>query len=292
MLKIGQRNHLVVKEIFPLGYILSPSEENADGELQDTPIAEHEVTLKDIDISYEVGQALDVFVYTHADGTLLASIASPKIMVDELKPLVLMGASAHGYFFDWGIKPDLYMPEALSHTQLDIGSTYVVKIITDKLGKLVGTTKIERFLNEDGRDLKTNQAVDILLYGQSPLGYKAAVNGEYQGLLYKSDLITSVRVGQSISGFIKHVREDGKIDLALQIQNQNTRKTLADAIIEDLEAHDGLSTLTDKSSPEDIFARFKVSKAAYKKAIGSLYKDRKISIDKNCLKLQNDKDNK
>lgn len=282
MLKIGQRNQLVVKEIFPLGYVLSANMQNE----------EQDVTLKDIDTLFEIKQEIDVFVYTHADGSLLASIESPKVLYEEFKPLVLMGASAHGYFFDWGITPDLYMPETQSHGQLDIGSTYVVRVIKDKLGKLVGTTKIERFLSEDGRELKTNQAVDLLIYGQSPLGYKAIVNGLYQGLLYKSDLITNVQVGQSISGFIKHVREDGRIDLALQIQNQDTRKTLSEAILDDLEAHDGLSTLTDKSSPEDIFARFKVSKAAYKKAIGSLYKERKISIEKNCLHLQKRKDHK
>lgn len=276
MLKIGQRNQLVVKEIFPFGYILKTLK----------PSDEPEVMLKDTEVSLNEGQSVDVFVYTQADGGLIASIESPLAMFGEFKPLVLTGASQHGYFFNWGIKPDLYMPSTQAHTQLDIGTTYIVSVVFDKIGKLIGTTKIERFLEENGEELTLNQAVDLLIYAESPLGFKAIVNNQYQGLLYKSDLITSVKIGQSIKGFIKHIRDDGKIDLALQIQNETTRKSLYQSILDDLEAHDGMSTLTDKSSPEEIFARFKVSKNAYKKAIGSLYKDKKISIEKNCLYLQ------
>jgi len=276
MLKIGQRNQLVVKEIFPLAYSLTALKGDDESEVQ----------LKDTDITLTQGQKVDAFVYTLADGSLAASLASPKAEAGQFAAMVLMGASTHGYFFDWGIKPDLYMPETQAHTDLDIGSTYVVRVVFDKAGKVIGTTKIERFLEDDGSDLTSQQQVDLLIYGQTPLGYKAIVNNRYQGLLYKSDLITSISIGQSLSGYIKHIRDDGKLDLSLQLQNQDTRTSLSQAIIDDLEAHDGMSTLTDKSSPEEIFARFKVSKAAYKKAIGSLYKSRKIRIEKNCLYLQ------
>lgn len=275
MVKIGQFNRLIVNEVFPFGYAL-----NEVGNLSAEPIM-----LKDTSQTLTADQELDVFVFTHADGSLLASIKKPKAMLDEFASLVAVGASAHGCFFDWGIKPDLYAPEGQLHTDLDIGSRYVVRLVQDKLGKLVATTKIERFLSEHTYSLAPNQAVSLLIYGKTPLGYKAVVDNKYQGLLFQSDLISAVNVGDHIDGYIKNVRDDGKLDLSLQIQTPQARSSLSDSILEDLADHDGMSTLTDKSSPEEIYAKFKVSKNAYKKALGSLYKEKKISIEQNCLYL-------
>jgi predicted RNA-binding protein (virulence factor B family) len=297
MIKVGQRNQLVVVDIFPMGYLLGPtnstspnndesadqSNDNAHSNISEPP---HEtVSLKETTESFEIGHVLDVFVYTDADGSLLASTKSPKLLLNEFAALTVVGNSAHGCFFDWGIKPDLYAPEGQLHSDLDLGNTYVVRLVNDKLGKLVATTKIERFLESDGRALRKHQPVTILIYAQTPLGFKVMVDNQYQGLLYKSDLIKRVKVGESIGAFIKHIRDDGKLDVSLQVQNQQARQSLAEQIIEDLIAHDGMSTLTDKSSPDEIFSRFKVSKGAYKKAIGNLYRDKKIRIEKNCLYL-------
>ncbi|GAB55160.1 hypothetical protein GPUN_1029 [Glaciecola punicea ACAM 611] len=278
MLKIGQFNRLHVVEIFPFGYEL----------LAYGGSSEQLVMLKDTSHVYTMGQELDVFVYTHADGSFLGAIDAPKVMLHQFAPLVVVGASDHGCFFDWGIKPDLYAPEGQLHTNLDIGTRYVVYALQDRIGKLVATTKIERFLHEHSQELSPNQAVSLLIYAQTPLGYKAIVNGEFQGLLFNSDLITSVKMGDYLEGFVKSVREDGKLDLALQVQTPQARLNLSEQILEDLIAHDGMSTVTDKSTPDEIFARFKVSKAAYKKAIGNMYKQKKIRIEKNCLYLNQD----
>jgi predicted RNA-binding protein (virulence factor B family) len=275
MVKIGQFNRLSVIEVFPFGYALSEV-----GNLSEEPIM-----LKDTSQAFTTDQEVDVFVYTHADGSLLASLQKPKVMLDEFAALVTVGASVHGCFFDWGIKPDLYAPEGQLHTDLDIGSRYVVRLLQDKLGKLVATTKIERFLSEHTYSLAPNQAVSLLIYGKTPLGYKAIVDNKYQGLLFKSDLITSVSVGDHIDGYIKNVRDDGKLDLCLQTQTPHARLSLGESILEDLADHDGMSTLTDKSSPQEIYAKFKVSKNAYKKALGNLYKEKKIRIEQNCLYL-------
>ncbi|MFT6268948.1 MAG: putative RNA-binding protein (virulence factor B family) [Alphaproteobacteria bacterium] len=280
MLKIGQFNRLYVVEIFPFGYELL-----GHGMSQDQV-----VMLKDTSQVYTEGQELDVFVYTHADGSFLGAIDAPKVMLHQFSPLVVVGASTHGCFFDWGIKPDLYAPEGQLHTDLDIGSRYVVCAVLDKIGKLVATTKIERFLGQHSHQLSTNESVSLLIYAQTPLGYKAIVNDEFQGLLFNSELITSVKIGDYIDGFVKSVREDGKLDLSLQAQTSQARLSLSEEILEDLIAHDGMSTLTDKSSPDEIFARFKVSKAAYKRAIGSLYKLKQIRIEKNCLYINQETD--
>lgn len=273
MLKIGQFNRLNVVEIFPFGYELLAPDATTD----------QVVMLKDTSIPYEIGQALDVFVYTQADGSFLAALDAPKIMLNQFAPLVVVGATKHGCFFDWGIKPDLYAPEGQLHTDPDIGTRYVVCAVLDRIGKLVATTKIERFLSPHQQQLSPSESVSLLIYAQTPLGYKAIVNDQFQGLLFNSDLITRVKIGDYVDGFVKTVRNDGKLDLSLQAQTIQSRMDLTQEILQDLAAHDGMSTLTDKSSPDEIYARFKVSKAAYKKAIGNLYKQKKIRIEKNCL---------
>lgn len=275
MLKIGQRNQLQVTDILPFAYHLNNSE-NA---------LEQPVLLKDAEQSLSIGEKVDVFIYTAADGSLLASLQEPLLQNDQFVPLIITGASEHGYFANWGIQPDLYLPQSQCHGALDIGMSYVVCLMIDKQNKLIGTSKIERFLSQNTDSLKKGQSVDLLVYAESPLGYKAVINNKYSGLLFKSDLSKQLKLGENLQGFIKHIRADGKIDLSLQLQTSKARQSLEDQVIEDLKAHDGLSTLTDKSSPEDIFAHFKVSKGAYKKAIGKLYKDKKIKLDKNCIVL-------
>lgn len=278
MIKIGQMNELMVSDILPFGYELVSVFENEDD-------VDEIVLLKESDQALEVDQEIEAFVYTGAKGELLATFAEAKLKLDEFASLTVVGASEHGYFLDWGIKPDLYMPDSQSHGSLDIGSRYVTRLMIDRHNKLIGTTKIERFLSESSNRLVPSTEVSLRIYAETPLGFKAVVNDLYSGLLYKSDLIQKLTVGDTTQGFIKHIRDDGKIDLSLQKQGQQARKQLSEQIIDDLVAHDGLSSLTDKSSPEEIFARFKVSKGAYKKAVGTLYKTKRIKIKDNCIVL-------
>ncbi len=276
MLKIGQFNQLKLVEIYPFGYGFSTP---------DTQDADVQAILKDTSVKYELGQILSGFVYTGPDNQYFVSLKEPKIGMGEFKALTVTGESKFGYFFDWGLEHDLYAPKSQVHSELSIGSNYVACLMTDREDKLIATTKIERFLSFDTHTFKNEQAVDILVYAETPLGFKAIVEGEFSGLLFKSDLINKLKIGDQFKGYIKNVRSDQKLDLSQQQQSDKARLSLHDQIIEDLEAHDGMSTLTDKSPPDEIFARFSVSKGAYKKAIGHLYKAKKIRIEKNCLYL-------
>lgn len=276
MLKIGQRNQLIVHEILPFGYALIHPEQKDESQI---------VTLKETEHEYAQGEKLDVFVYMQNDRVLMATTKAIPIQLGKFARLLAVGASDSGYFFDWGIKPDLYVPQIHAHGSLSVGSYYVARLIQDKLGRVLATTKIEQFLSNDTQSLTNNQAVSLLVYDATPLGYKAIVNESYQGLLYKNELSTSLSIGQQLNGFIKQIRKDGKLDLSLHLVNEEARKDLNQIILDDLSAHGGMSTITDKSSPDEIFAHFKVSKAAYKRAIGSLYKQRLIRIEKNCIYL-------
>lgn len=274
MLKLGQRHTLQVSDILPFGFVLTD---------QVSKEAASTITLKEPGLKLEVGESVEVFVYTQADGQIIASTQKSLIQQGEFANLLVLGTSDTGYYLDWGLKPDLYVPKTQAHASLDTGRYYIAKLIEDKKGKLVATTKIERFLKNTR--FKSKQAVKALVYDESPLGYKCVIDQRGQGLLFKNDLSTKLSIGDELDAYIKRVRSDDKIDLSLSLPNQQSNDQLCQTILDDLHAHDGMSTLTDKSSPEDIFAHFKVSKAAYKRAIGSLYKQRKIRIEKNCIYL-------
>jgi hypothetical protein len=124
-----------------------------------------------------------------------------------------------------------------------------------------------------------------LIYGKSDLGFKAVIDGTHLGQLFENELFQRLHFGQAVKGYIKQVREDGRIDLTLQLPSQLTRDTLCDAIVEHLRQQDGASTLTDKSPPDEIYAIFGVSKKSYKKALGQLYKNQQILIEKHQISL-------
>jgi predicted RNA-binding protein (virulence factor B family) len=169
------------------------------------------------------------------------------------------------------------------------GLSYVVFVFFDEnTGRLAASTRYRAYLNEQSTDFTPKQAVDLLICGHSDMGYKAVINGTHLGLIFKDELFKPLRFGDRLPGFIKRIREDGKIDLCFQFHDDNARKSLSEQIIDDLIAHDGISTLTDKSPANEITKRFNVSKGAYKKAIGALYKQKRILLDKTKITLVNE----
>ncbi|MBT1451933.1 hypothetical protein KJ365_13655 [Glaciecola sp. XM2] len=279
MLNIGTLNTLTVIEATPMGYLLS------DGDSHH----EHDILLTTEDQSLAEGQSIDVFLYYGQDRNIHATLTKPAITVDEFKALRVVGLSDAGAFFDWGLPKDLYAPKQHTHSELAIGMPAVVKLVVeDKQHKLYATTKIEKFLSPAPDTWSTSTPVQLLVYAKTPLGFKVIIDDTYAGLLYHSDLFKPVHIGEVHQGFIKRIREDGKVDVTLQRHDKKQRASLAEQILDDLEAHGGLSSLTDKSSPQDIQVRFNVSKASYKKALGQLYKEKKIVITPKHIKLTNE----
>ncbi|MBF7072739.1 hypothetical protein ISG33_04910 [Glaciecola sp. MH2013] len=282
MLNVGKVSKLSVIDVLPFGYTLSGISQNAYGE------QEHRVFLpsSDCDQSLSAGSEIHAFVYYAQDGSLQASLKKMPIQVGEFALLTCTGVTDFGAFFDWGLERDLLVPRAMQHKSMDVGLSYVVTLIHDKDNeKLLGCSKLYRFLEETNSELKIGEAVELLIYDESSLGFKAVINNRFQGLLFKSDLYKRISIGDRLPAFIKHIREDGKIDLSLQKLGKTARKDLAEEILEDLAAHGGISTLTDKSPPEEIQAHYNVSKAAYKRALGNLFKQKKISLSKTHIKL-------
>jgi len=279
MLEIGKFNTLTVTEHSPAGATL----QNENGNAVLLPASELGFSQENYPA---IGASITVYIYYDQSANLLASTLKVPLQVDEFAVLVSTGSNDIGAFFDWKLPRDLLVPKSFQHKPLDAGLAYVVRLIHDEeRQKLVGSTKIHRYLNESGDDLSEGQEVDLMVFDSTNLGYKAIVNGTHQGLLYHSDLFMKLKTGQRLTGYIKSIREDGKIDLSLQKPGKEGRIDLFQQILDDLEAHGGISTITDKSPADEIFARYSVSKGAYKRALGNLYKKKKINIEKSHISL-------
>ena len=210
---------------------------------------------------------------------------TPKAQVGECALLKAVTVTKAGAFMDCGLERDLLVPVSQQLTPIQEGKSYIVYLYLDPKQQVIGTTKLHNFLDERAKDMAPGEQVDLLIVNFSALGYKAVINGTHLGLLYKDEVFQSLRPGDKIKGFIKTIRDDRKIDLSLQRQNQQAREELTDRILAYLKANNGTSTLTDYSPPDAIHKQYGVSKGNYKKALGALYKQRLISVAKDEIKL-------
>jgi len=228
----------------------------------------------------EVSDALDVFIYLDSADLLLATTETPYVMVGECAYLKVIDVNQAGAFMDWGLPKDLLVPYGEQISPLKIGQSYTVLAYLDEnTNRIAATQKLDSHLSEEAQYFKPGQAVDILIFGKTELGYKAVINNTHIGLIYKNEVFQTLTHGEKLKGFIKAIREDRKIDLCLQLPGKDARDDLNTRILDHLKKNDGESTLTDKSSPDDIYQCFAVSKKNYKKAIGTLYKKRLIRIE-------------
>ena len=214
-----------------------------------------------------------------------ASAKTAKAQVGECALLRAVTVTRTGAFMDCGLERDLLVPVSQQLTPMVEGHSYVVYLFLDPQNNVIGTTKLHKFLDERAKNMAPGEAVDLLIVGDSEMGYKAVINGTHLGLLYKGEVFTPLHPGDKTRGYIKTIRDDRKIDLSLQKQNQQTRDDLSGRIIAFLESSGGVSTLTDYSPPELIYRQFGVSKKNYKKALGRLYKERRISLAKDRITL-------
>ena len=209
----------------------------------------------------------------------------PKAQAGECAFLKAVTVTRAGAFMDWGMERDLLVPISQQLSPMVEGNSYVVYLFRDPQDQVIGSTKLHNFLDERAKDMAPDEAVDLLIVGESELGYKAVVNGTHLGLIYKGEVFRKLNPGDKTRGFIKAIRDDRKIDLSLQRQNQQARDDLGDRILAFLKTNKGSSTLTDYSPPDAIYKQYGVSKGNYKKALGSLYKQRLIKMDKDKITL-------
>lgn len=233
-----------------------------------------------------IGDNIDVFIYSDSDDRLIATTEKPLAMVGECAWLKVKQTNRVGAFLDWGLPKDLLVPFNEQYSTMEEGKYYPVCVLLDnETNRIAASSKLYQFLEEHSNDFSPRQAVDLLIIQQSDLGFKAVINHTHLGLIFHSDVFQTLKMGQRIKGYIKDIRDDGKINLTLQLPTQEIRDELLQAILDNLQQHGGTSTLTDKSPPDEIYKQFKVSKSNYKKALGTLYRQHIINIDKQKISL-------
>lgn len=234
----------------------------------------------------EIGEEMQVFVYQD-DDKLKATTEIPSAVVGEFAVMTCVQSLPSGAFMDWGIIKDLFIPYKQQKGKILEGKRYLVYIYIDEVSnRITGTTKFKRNQNYQNLPLKNGEKVDLLIAGQSELGWNVVINKKYLGLIYTSDVFKKLYPLSEEIGYIKTIREDGKIDVTLQKQGfvENIDE-FKQKILDKLEENYGLLYLTDKSEPEEIKEELQMSKKNFKKAIGGLYKDQIIEILEDKIRL-------
>ncbi len=232
------------------------------------------------------GDELEVFVYGDSEDRLVATTEKPYAMAGDFAFLKVHSVNDIGAFLDWGLPKHLLVPFREQKVKMEAGKSYVVFVYLDEQSKrMCASSRLDRFLKPEDGDFETGQEVDLLLVSLTDLGYNAIVNGAKWGILYHNEVFQVLRQGDRVKGYIKKLREDGKIDLSLQKQGYAGVKDVTTTILEIIRARGGFIDVTDKSDPELIYELFGMSKKTYKKAIGALYKHRLITIEENGIKI-------
>ncbi len=277
MLHIGKRNTLEVVKELDFGIYL-------DG----GPYGEILLPLKFVPDGIEPEDEIEVFIYADSEDRLIATTDDPLAQVGEFAVMEVKEVGEYGAFLEWGIQAkDLLVPFRNQRKLMEVGDKYLVYVYLDDVtDRIVGSNKLNKFLKDKNENFEAKQEVEIIIVGPSDLGFRVIINKEFWGALYKNEVFEDLKVGDKRKAFIKKVREDGRIDVSLQQQGVGEIDRAAQQVLEAIKSNEGFLPLTDKSPPEAIYDRLKMSKKNFKRAVGSLYKNRIILLEKEGLRLK------
>jgi predicted RNA-binding protein (virulence factor B family) len=270
MATIGKFNTLRIVEPSDHGLYL-------DGAVHDTILLPTRYVTPDM----KIGDEVKVFIYNDSEDRLVATTETPFAQAGEFAYLEVVSVNERvGAFLDWGLSKDLFLP---FREQGDLyfreGDGAVVAVYVDEYtNRIVASTRLHRHLSETKPQYTPNTPVQVLIYGESPLGYKAIVDKVHRGLLYYAETSDTLEPGDQFTGYIKKVHANGNIDLRRDPSGYSRVQSLTEQIMSELQAGGGTLPFNDKSTPESIRERFNTSKKAFKLGIGALYKQRKIRI--------------
>ncbi len=275
MTEIGQFNTLRVSRFTKIGAYL-------DGE----QLGDILLPTRDVPKRCQVDQTLEVFLYLDSEDRPIATTQKPYATVGQVAWLTVVDVTPVGAFLNWGLPKDLLVPFAEQKPRMAEGLSYLVYVcLEDNKQRIIASSKLTTFLDNDPGDLAENQSVELFTAEQTDIGYKVVINNRHWGLLYENEVFQTLRRGQRLSGFVKKIRNDGKIDCGLHQPGYEKVHDTSWKILEELHAHNGFLPITDKSAPGDIYAAVGVSKKTFKKAIGALYKKHVITIEHRGIRL-------
>ncbi|SDQ79961.1 CvfB family protein [Flagellimonas zhangzhouensis] len=235
---------------------------------------------------FEIDADLEVFCYLDNNERPIATTLRPKIIRNGFAYLEVKEVGTYGAFLDWGLEKQLLVPFREQPQRMEEGRKYVVHCYMDEESmRLTGSGKVDRYLSNDNVDYELNAEVTVLAQRKTPLGWEVIVDNKHKGLIFDSDIFKPISVGNQLRGYVKNVREDKKIDISLQPIGAKMLEPTAKIIFEELEKNNGFLPLHDKSSPEEIKATLHLSKKAFKKGVGILYRQRKINIQDDGIYL-------
>jgi len=232
-----------------------------------------------------VDDSIEVFLYHNSKSELVATTKKVPT-VGQIAYLQVKSITRIGAFLDWGLEKDFFVPLVEQHRPLEVGKSYIVYLYLDKVsGRITASSKVNKFITDyAGDELKPNQEVDLVIANSTNIGYKAIINSSYWGIIYSTEVFRRLSFGQAVKGYIKNIRDDGRIDLSLQLVHKDLDKN-AELVEKYLIEHNGSAPFNDKSNPDDIVREFGISKAAFKRAIGTLLKKKKIIIRESGIYL-------
>ncbi|MGV3459404.1 MAG: S1 RNA-binding domain-containing protein [Flavobacterium sp.] len=274
MIHIGKYNTLKIVRETQVGLYLS------DGE---TDIL---LPNKYIPREYEIGEELIVFVYLDHEERPVATTLEPYIYLDEFALLRVSFVNKFGAFLNWGLEKDLFVPYREQARPMEVGKRYLVFMYLDhETNRLAASSKLNQFLSNEELTVEEGEEVDLIVSHITDMGINVIINERHKGLMYKNEVYEDLRTGDRVKGFIKAIRPDNKIDVSIQKTGFESIEPNAEKILDEMRANRGYLRLNDNSHPEDIKTVLKMSKKTFKKAIGTLYKQKLIEIKEDGIYL-------
>jgi predicted RNA-binding protein (virulence factor B family) len=242
---------------------------------------------KQVPADSQVGDKVDVFIYLDSEDRIIATTRKPYAKVGEFASLEVVAVNDTGTFLDWGLEKDLMVPYGEQKQRLEVGKRYLVFIYIDRVDRrITASAKIDKFLDHTEVKYQAGECVDLIIGGQTDLGFKAIVNSAHWGVIYKDEVFEYLKPGAKRKGYIKRIREDGKIDLSLTRPASEQRDVLSQKVLDELNKLGGYLAISDKSPPEVIYKKFSVSKRIYKQTIGGLFKQGLITIEPKGIRIK------
>jgi len=276
MVHVGQINQLEVVEQLKQSFLLE------GGHFGDIPIAKQELPQ-----GTRVGHQVKVFIYIDTDGYLAATTHLPLAQVGEVAWLKVIDITEQGAYLDWGLSLEeaVFLPRQEQQSPVELNRYCLVRLCFDERKGVYASAYLNDFIQDDATEFKQGDKVSLIVANQTELGFKVIVNHRYWGLLYANEVFQSLHKGQTVDGYVKKIRDDKRLDVSLQPLGFAKVEGITGDIIEKLQQQRGFLALSDKSTPEAIYATFGVSKKVFKQAIGTLFKQQKISIDHDGIRL-------
>ena len=275
MLNIGNYNTLKIIKILSFGAYLDGGEGK-----------EILLPTRYVPNGAQVGDEVEVFIYHDNEGRLIATTLHPKAVVGEFAFMQVKSVNTTGAFLDWGLMKDLLVPYKEQKLTMREGKWYLVYVRLDHVtGRIMASARIEKFLNNIPPKYKFNQEVDLLVADDTEIGYKVIVNNLHWGMVYHNQVFQRLEKGEHLKGYVKEIREDDKLDISLTPLGYQKVGGIAQTILQALQMQNGFLPVHDKSDPEVIYSLFRCSKKAFKQAIGALYRQHRIALEPDGIRL-------